>query len=181
MLYWISEIHGTWADIWRRIPWQGVPSRLSLAVAVAPASGRTQTLGPLGQFQGSSVVTYCDTKMAIPYSRIMKINLCYWSHTGVHWFQRACMYVFLRVYRCFLATSAIFPYRSRRAITPTLSIIFASTILPLSLHKSCKFWSFHGCDYEECRPLIYKNPVRTSQETQYVSATQPTRLMLCNI
>jgi hypothetical protein len=34
---------------------------------------------------------------------------------------------------------------------------------------------------EECRLLGYKNPVRTSQETHYVSATEPSRLMLCKI
>jgi hypothetical protein len=42
-------------------------------------------------------------------------------------------------------------------------------------------WGFHGSDYEECRLLGYKNPVRTSQETHYVSATEPSRLMLCKI
>jgi hypothetical protein len=45
----------------------------------------------------------------------------------------------------------------------------------------CKIWSFHSCDYEECRLLGYKHPVRTSQETHYVSATEPSRLMLCKI
>jgi hypothetical protein len=40
---------------------------------------------------------------------------------------------------------------------------------------------FHGCDYEECRLLGYKSPVRTSQEAHYVSATEPSRLMLCKI
>jgi hypothetical protein len=34
---------------------------------------------------------------------------------------------------------------------------------------------------EECRLLGYKNPVRTSQETPYVSATERARLMLCKI
>jgi hypothetical protein len=34
---------------------------------------------------------------------------------------------------------------------------------------------------EECRLLGYKNPVRTSQETHYVSATESSQLMLCNI
>jgi hypothetical protein len=29
----------------------------------------------------------------------------------------------------------------------------------------CKIWGFHGCDYEECCLLWYKNPVRTSRET----------------
>jgi hypothetical protein len=43
----------------------------------------------------------------------------------------------------------------------------------------CKIWGFHGGDYEECRLLGYKNPVRTSQETHYVSATELSRLMLC--
>jgi hypothetical protein len=42
-------------------------------------------------------------------------------------------------------------------------------------------WSFHGGDYVECSLLGYKNPFRTSQETPYVSATDPSRLMLCNI
>jgi hypothetical protein len=36
-------------------------------------------------------------------------------------------------------------------------------------------------DYEECRRLGYNNTVRTSQETHYVSATEPSQLMLCKI
>jgi hypothetical protein len=44
-----------------------------------------------------------------------------------------------------------------------------------------KIWSFHGGDYEECRLLGYKNLVRTSQEKYYVSATEPSQLMLCKI
>jgi hypothetical protein len=43
----------------------------------------------------------------------------------------------------------------------------------------CKIWGSHGGDYEERRLLGYKNPVRTSQETHYVSATESTQLMLC--
>jgi hypothetical protein len=45
----------------------------------------------------------------------------------------------------------------------------------------CKIWGFHGGDYEECRLLRYRNQVRTSQETHYFSATEPSRLMLCKI
>jgi hypothetical protein len=45
----------------------------------------------------------------------------------------------------------------------------------------CKIWHSDGCDYEECRLLGYKNPVHTSQETHYVSATEPSRSMLCKI
>jgi hypothetical protein len=45
----------------------------------------------------------------------------------------------------------------------------------------CKIWGFHGGDYEECRLLWYKNPVHTSQETYYVSATERNQLMLCKI
>jgi hypothetical protein len=40
---------------------------------------------------------------------------------------------------------------------------------------------FHGCDNEERHLLGYKIPVRTSQETHYVSATQHNRSMLCKI
>jgi hypothetical protein len=47
--------------------------------------------------------------------------------------------------------------------------------------KFCKISGFHGGDYEEWRLLGYKNPVRTSQETQYVSVTEPSQLMLCKI
>jgi hypothetical protein len=36
-------------------------------------------------------------------------------------------------------------------------------------------------DYEECRPLGYENPVRTSPETHYFFGTEPSRLMLCKI
>jgi hypothetical protein len=45
----------------------------------------------------------------------------------------------------------------------------------------CKIWGFHGGDYEECRLLGYKNPVRTSQETHYVSATECSQLTLFKI
>jgi hypothetical protein len=41
----------------------------------------------------------------------------------------------------------------------------------------CNICGFHGGDYEERRLLRYKNPVRTSQETHYVSITEPSRLM----
>jgi hypothetical protein len=36
-------------------------------------------------------------------------------------------------------------------------------------------------DHEKRRLLGYKYPVRTSQETHYVSTTEPSRLMLCKI
>jgi hypothetical protein len=39
----------------------------------------------------------------------------------------------------------------------------------------------HSGDYEEWRLLRNKNPVRTSQERHYVSATESSQLMLCNI
>jgi hypothetical protein len=42
----------------------------------------------------------------------------------------------------------------------------------------CKIWGFHGGDYEARRLLGYKTPVRISQETHYISATEPGSLML---
>jgi hypothetical protein len=42
-----------------------------------------------------------------------------------------------------------------------------------------KIWDFHCGDYEECSLLGYKNPLRTSQETHYLSATETSRLLLC--
>jgi hypothetical protein len=39
-----------------------------------------------------------------------------------------------------------------------------------------RFEGVQGEDYEECRLLVYKNPSRTSQETQYLSAIEPGRL-----
>jgi hypothetical protein len=44
-----------------------------------------------------------------------------------------------------------------------------------------KIWGFDGGDFEECRLLGYKTPIRTSQETHYVSATESNQLMLCKI
>jgi hypothetical protein len=46
---------------------------------------------------------------------------------------------------------------------------------------NAKISGFHGGDYEECRLLAYKNPVHTSQETHYVSATEPSVLILSKI
>jgi hypothetical protein len=45
----------------------------------------------------------------------------------------------------------------------------------------CKIWGFHGGHYEELRLLRHKNPVLTSQETHYVSATELSQLMLYKI
>jgi hypothetical protein len=42
----------------------------------------------------------------------------------------------------------------------------------------CKICDFRGGHYEECRLLGYKNPVPTSQERHYVSATEHSRYML---
>jgi hypothetical protein len=44
-----------------------------------------------------------------------------------------------------------------------------------------KICDFHCSDYEECRRLRCKTPVRTSQETHYISATKHKRLTLCKI
>jgi hypothetical protein len=46
------------------------------------------------------------------------------------------------------------------------------------LHKS---WDFRGGNYEECRLLVYKNPVLTSQGTHNFSATEHSQLMLCKV
>jgi hypothetical protein len=52
-----------------------------------------------------------------------------------------------------------------------------------SLHEDqfSKIWGFHGGDYEECRLLGYKTPVRTSQETHYIATTESSQLTLCKI
>jgi hypothetical protein len=47
--------------------------------------------------------------------------------------------------------------------------------------RQYKIWGFHGSDYEECRLLEYKNPVRTSQKTHFVSSRESSQLMLCKI
>jgi hypothetical protein len=44
-----------------------------------------------------------------------------------------------------------------------------------------KIWGVHVGNNEDCRLLGYKNPVRTSQETHYVSATESSPLMVCKI
>jgi hypothetical protein len=41
--------------------------------------------------------------------------------------------------------------------------------------------SINSYKVEECRLLGYKNPVCTSQETHYLSATESSQLMLCKI
>jgi hypothetical protein len=69
---------------------------------------------------------------------------------------------------------------------------FNKPVLRKTKQKSCniignydyclsKIRGVHGSDHEECRLLGYKHPVRTSQVTHYVSATESSRLMLCKI
>jgi hypothetical protein len=43
------------------------------------------------------------------------------------------------------------------------------------------FSGFHCGYYEECRLLSYENGVRISQEIYYISATEPSLLMLYKI
>jgi hypothetical protein len=45
-------------------------------------------------------------------------------------------------------------------------------------NSSCRIWGFRVSDYEEYPVMGYKNQVRTSQETHYVSAIEPSQLML---
>jgi hypothetical protein len=59
--------------------------------------------------------------------------------------------------------------------------VFVSLVTSRQQPKTCKISGFHGGDYEECRLLGCKNSVRTSQETHYVSATEPSQIMLCKI
>jgi hypothetical protein len=47
--------------------------------------------------------------------------------------------------------------------------------------RSDTFLRIVGGDYEECRLMGYKNPVRTPQGRNYVSATESSWLMLCKI
>jgi hypothetical protein len=49
------------------------------------------------------------------------------------------------------------------------------------MHTSRGVDETDGGDYEEWRLLGYKNPVPTSQETHYVSATELSLLMPCKI
>jgi hypothetical protein len=53
--------------------------------------------------------------------------------------------------------------------------IFSRILRILNL---CKICVFHDGNYVGCL-LGYRNPVHTSQETPYVSATEPNRLILC--
>jgi hypothetical protein len=64
-------------------------------------------------------------------------------------------------------------------LAPCSRITIGLTFTQL-VNKLCKILGFHDGDYEECF-LGYKNPVRTSQETHYVSATEPSRLLLCKV
>jgi hypothetical protein len=53
---------------------------------------------------------------------------------------------------------------------------YFTTILTATL-ECCQTYIF----IEECHHLGHKNPVRTSQETHYISATESSQLMLCKI
>jgi hypothetical protein len=47
--------------------------------------------------------------------------------------------------------------------------------------NTSKIRGFHGGDYEKCYLLGYRNPVRTSQETYYLSAAEYNQLILSRI
>jgi hypothetical protein len=54
-------------------------------------------------------------------------------------------------------------------------------LLKSATNSVTKILSNDGGDYEEFRLLGYKNPVRISLETHYISATEPSRLFQCTI
>jgi hypothetical protein len=63
-----------------------------------------------------------------------------------------------------------------------MELVFYKKLPSISILKQkCEIWGFHSSDYEEWRLLGYKNPVRTSQETHYISTTETSQLMLCKI
>jgi hypothetical protein len=59
-----------------------------------------------------------------------------------------------------------------RRITSNVIHFRNATLLYSQLNWLCKVWGSSSGDYEECRLLGYKDPVRTSQETHYVSARE---------
>jgi hypothetical protein len=96
----------------------------------------------------------------------------YFSASGTHCCQRLAELLSRLIHENTCSWSLLLKKQFLSSIR--MQILFASgTLIP-----TCK-WDFHCGDYEGCRPLGYKNPVRTSQETHCVSATAPIRLMLC--
>jgi hypothetical protein len=87
---------------------------------------------------------------------------------------------------CSCVARCLSPSRDDKCMKRSVVPLSMATILPkwFIIGKQialCIVWGFRCCDYEECRLLGYKNPVRTSQETHYVSTTESSQLMLCNI
>jgi hypothetical protein len=88
----------------------------------------------------------------------------------------AVIVVFFRMSKSFPDTSSLFHYapngqEARQIPGPPWT----------TWTQLCKIRGFHGGGCEECRPLRYKTPVRTSQETHYVSTTESSQLMLSKI
>jgi hypothetical protein len=72
-----------------------------------------------------------------------------------------------------------FPYGSQRCANIAKLVTFTQ-----GNARTEERWLFllqYTKHVEECRLLGYETPVRTSQETHYVSATEPSRLMLYKI
>jgi hypothetical protein len=75
----------------------------------------------------------------------------------------------------------------RETLILTIVVLIKQEILHGVLYSKADVISIPSCHHlknlysKECLLLGYKTPVCTSQETYYVSATQSSRLMLCNI
>jgi hypothetical protein len=79
-------------------------------------------------------------------------------------------YVIFEVFTATTVTSAIFWDIKTQFVLHRRQITSPLQSQPLMI---CKKWRFPAGDYEEYRLLGYKNPVRTSQETHYLSRDQP--------
>jgi hypothetical protein len=93
-----------------------------------------------------------DERLKTNFLSILKIN--FWKHISTILFIYVCRLLqILRIYH----------------------LPIKASLLPQGL---CKICGIHGGDSAECHLLGYKNPVRTPQETYYVSATELSRLIL---
>jgi hypothetical protein len=96
--------------------------------------------------------------------------------------QEALLAVSREAYRLYELERSLVTLNMKAICSSEASIVRATRrrIPEYNILQFWKIWGLRGGDYEECL-LGYKNPVRTSQETHYVSTTEHSRLMLCKI
>jgi hypothetical protein len=120
----------------------------------------------------STIICLCvgsqmPTSVSYLSNKQTHLNICAHIITCISWIPRVSLRWYWNIYFVLKWFYLFLPFH---IVFGILLEIWILQIQRCTIYAWCNIRGFHDSDYEECRLLAYNNPVRTSQETPYVSA-----------